>query len=101
MPQSAISLEWIQQNKEQFAKLDEKNQKNALGTLMYPKIKAIVENKGFREDLTPKVTGMLIDFEVLTMDDVINSLSSHQLLVERTIEAVDLIQNESNQQRDA
>lgn len=99
--QQQITLEWIKNNMEQFAKMDEKSQKNTLGTLMYPMIKEIVQNKGYSQDLTPKVTGMLIDFEVLTMEDVISSLSNNTLLIERTVEAVDLIQNENKQKREA
>ena len=80
----------------EFEKLSDFDKKKQLGTLLYPMIKNILMRNNCGDDLTPKVTGMLIDLEVLGLNDVIDTLQNTALLEERTMEAVELIQAEGN-----
>jgi len=58
-----------------------------LGELLYPMVKELAKDK----NLAPKITGMLIDFEVFEVTDIIELLESKEHLVERVEEAEDLI----------
>jgi len=67
-----------------------------LGELLYPLVKELAKNK----ELAPKITGMLIDFDVFDVSDIIELLESKQSLVERIEEAENLIsQSPDNQEK--
>jgi len=50
-----------------------------LGELLYPLVKELAKDK----TLAPKITGMLIDFDVFEVADIIELLESKEHLVER------------------
>ena len=55
-----------------------------LGEMLFPKIKNILKNN---DENAPKITGMLIDFEVFEVTDIIEFLDSNDALIERVNEA--------------
>ena len=59
-----------------------------LGEMLFPKIKNILKGN---DDNAPKITGMLIDFEVFEVTDIIEFLDSNDALIERVTEAQELI----------
>jgi len=75
-----------------FLKLDHEKQRNILGELLYPKI---VGQAG--PTYAPKITGMLVDFDVLTVQDILEMLEDDVVLEERIKEAVELIEQENDQ----
>jgi len=60
-----------------------------LGELLYPMVKELAKDKA----LAPRITGMLIDFDVFEVADIIELLESKEHLVERVEEAEELIIN--------
>jgi len=62
-----------------------------LGNLIFPKVKEIVLAKGSPENMAPKITGMLIDFSVFEVTDILDILESKEELTERVSEAIELI----------
>lgn len=77
---------------DEFLKLDHEKQRNILGELLYPKI---VGQAG--PNYAPKITGMLVDFDVLTVQDILEMLEDDAVLEERIKEAVELIEQENEQ----
>jgi len=64
-----------------------------LGELLYPLVKDLAKDKS----LAPKITGMLIDFDVFEVADIIELLESKDHLIERVVEAEDLITSSGEQ----
>lgn len=60
--------------------------------MLFPKIKLCL--KGHDEN-APKITGMLIDFEVFEVADIIEFLESDEALMERVKEAEELISQQA------
>lgn len=52
--------------------MDKEKQSSILGELLYPMVKELAKDKG----LAPKITGMLIDFEVFEVSDILEFLES-------------------------
>ena len=52
---------WVKNNEEEFDRLSAQEKKYILGNTLYPKIEELVQD----ENLVPKVTGMLVDLEIL------------------------------------
>jgi len=73
-----------------FTKLDQEKQRTYLGEILFPMVQDIIKVK---EDV-PRVTGMLVDFEVFELTDILEILESRSLLSERVEEAESLIQEE-------
>ena len=67
-------------------------QREILGNLLFPLIKKYVN-----ETLGPKITGMLIDFTVFEVSDILEFIENEEILKERIKEAEELI-NSSEQQ---
>lgn len=80
--------------------MENKVQKNSLGTHLFPLINTIITKThgSSAKDLTPRVTGMLIDLDVLTVEDIIEYLTKNDILELRTREAIDLIISEENEE---
>lgn len=81
-------------------KLSPDEQKNINGNILFPMIKKEIESQpayaSQSNDLTPKVTGMLIDLEVLNYNDIYESIHEPTVLRSRVSEALELI-NMKNQ----
>lgn len=58
-----------------------------MGELLYP----FVTKYAKQIDLAPKITGMLIDFDVFEIQEIIEFLESEENLKDRVIEAEELI----------
>jgi hypothetical protein len=67
--------------------MDKEKQSSILGELLYPMVKELSKDKA----LAPKITGMLIDFEVFEVSDILEFLESQDDLKERVEEAEELI----------
>jgi len=67
---------------------DQDKKRSILGEMLFPKIKALLKNN---DENAPKITGMLIDFEVFEVTDIIEFLESNDALLERVKEAEELI----------
>lgn len=72
--------------------LNPENKKNLLGNIVYNRVKKFVSD----ESLIPKITGMLIDIEVLEISEIIEIIESDKVLQDRIEEAVSVI-NETNE----
>jgi hypothetical protein len=55
--------------------------------LLFP----LVEKASGSSELAPKITGMLIDFDVFEVSEILEFLENEELLKERIKEAEDLI----------
>lgn len=87
-----LTVQNLKYRLDDFLKLEADKQRNILGELLYPKIVAHSGNQ-----YAPKITGMLVDFDVLTVQDILEMLEDDQILEERIQEAKDLILSEGKQ----
>jgi len=87
--QSTITVQNLRAKLGEFLPLDQDKQRQILGELLFPQIKAISG-----ESFAPKITGMLIDLSVLEVTEILEFLENPDLLSERVTEAMDLIQSE-------
>merc|ERR1712176_1710706 len=71
-------LNWLKENLTLFEGLDNLEKKNILGNLMYPLVEASVSNP----DHVPKITGMLIDLEVLRASEIVEIMENQEALKE-------------------
>lgn len=85
------TIDAINKDTKGFLSLDLEKQRTILGELLYPQIKALVED----QTLTPRITGMLIDLEVFEIADIIEIINSKPILQERVTEALELIKQEA------
>jgi Poly-adenylate binding protein, unique domain len=71
--------------------------KKALGTILYPLIRNIIAKNETENanEMTPKVTGMLIDLDVLSVGDILDSIKTEEVLARRVAEALDLIKEDN------
>jgi hypothetical protein len=53
--------------------LDREKQRTILGELLYPMVEKLVDNN---KDTAPKITGMLIDFEVFEVSEILEFLEN-------------------------
>jgi len=88
---SSLTLSDLKGKWDEFIKLEKEKQRNILGELLFPLIK---ERVG--ESIAPKITGMLIDLDVLEIDEIFEFLEDKDLLHERIEEAKNLILSEGN-----
>jgi len=65
----SITIDNLFSKMELFIKLDKDKQRNILGELLFPKIKAAAGDA-----IAPKITGMLIDLDVLEISEIIEFL---------------------------
>lgn len=86
-------IEWIMSNRKEFDSYSSDEKKKILGSILYNLVFSKIKDK----DMTPKITGMLIDLEVLTVSEIIDTITNPQLLAERVEEAIQLIREEGNQ----
>jgi len=59
--------------------------------LIFPKVKEVITSLDKPEALAPKITGMLIDFTVFEVTDILDILETPDELKERVVEAIELI----------
>lgn len=85
-----IDINWILSNRKEFDTFTPDRVKKTLGSILYPLVLKQVNN----QELTAKVTGMLIDLEVLTPQEIIEMITNPTELRERIDEALGLIKGE-------
>lgn len=71
---------------------DEEKKRNLLGEMMYKKVNSM----NIDPTKVSKVTGMLIDLEILEIDEIVEMLTNDEVLSDRINEAIEVI-NESNE----
>lgn len=83
---------WLISNQKQFEQMDPNEKRKLLGNLMYYRVATQPVDK----DLVPKITGMLIDLDVLELSDIIEILTKDEALKDRIADAINII-NEADQ----
>jgi len=78
---------WLKNNIATFEAYDSLEKKNILGNLMYPLVDAKVKNP----EHVPKITGMLIDLEVLRPQEIVEIMENEESLKDRIDEAIGII----------
>lgn len=78
-----LNLEYLNKNLHEFKSLDVNTKRSIFGELLYPKIKTNVKDL----DRTARITGMLIDFEVFEVEDILDLVNNTSALDERISEA--------------
>ena len=74
-----------------FLSLSEDKQREILGNLLFPLIQ-----KHTDEVTAPKIMGMLIDFSVFEVSDILEFLDNESVLKERIDEAKEIIQSNAD-----
>jgi polyadenylate-binding protein len=87
---SGLTIGDLKKKWAEFIALDKDKQRNILGELLFPLIRDQVGEK-----VAPKITGMLIDLDVLEINDILEFLEDKDLLTERIKEANELIESEN------
>lgn len=85
-----VDVRWLKDNLVSFKAKSLTEQKNILGNIMYQKVVEICTDKS----QVPKITGMLIDLDVLSIEEIIEILETKPLLLERIEEAQKIIEEE-------
>lgn len=67
--------------------MDSNEKRKLLGNLMYYRVATQQVDK----DLVPKITGMLIDLDVLELTDIIDILTKEDSLKEKIADAISVI----------
>ena len=83
-----FSLDYLKSHKDEFMGFDKERQNNILGNLMYHKV---MESGLSNKDLAPKITGMLIDLDILDISEIIEIMENKESLNERVNEALEVI----------
>jgi len=89
--QVTVSAEYFKTRLSEFVKFDKEKQRRLLGEALFPLI-----NKFATADYAPKITGMLIDFDVFEVSEIIEFIENEEVLKERVVEAEELIRNNTN-----
>ena len=84
----------LRDNMQEFLKLDINKQRETLGNMLFPKIKKYADDV-----LAPKITGMLIDFSVFEVQDIVEFLENEESLKEKIQEAKELIITQEQQEQ--
>lgn len=77
----------LRENLPEFLKLPRDDQRNILGELLFPQVSRFVGD----QSIAPKITGMLVDFDVMEVPEIIELIENQESLIERIKEAEDLI----------
>ena len=86
--EEVFSVDYLKNHKEEFLGFDKERQNNILGNLMYHKV---VESEMASKELAPKITGMLIDLDILDISEIIEIMENRESLRERINEALEVI----------
>lgn len=79
---------WLKKNKTSFMDFEEEKRRNVLGELMFSKIQ---KTGTVNSENISKVTGMLIDLDILDYEEIIDMLENEESLKERIVEALEVI----------
>lgn len=81
-PQKKLDLEMIKKNIANFKGMKPEEKRNILGELLYPKV-----SKEIGHHQAPKITGMLVDFDVMTEEEILEAIEDEAVLRQRITEA--------------
>lgn len=86
-----VDVKWFKNNKKAFLDFEDEKKRNMMGEIMIEKVKksGLVTN-----DDVAKVTGMLIDLEILDYEEIIDMFENDESLNERVLEALEVLQDE-------
>lgn len=79
----------IRDNYTDFSELGKEAKKKVLGNVMFKRVKEVCKDS----ELLPKITGMLIDQDVLEVKEILEIIEDDNTLRERVNEAIDIIKN--------
>lgn len=88
--EETFTLEVLKARKDDLMKFDKEKQQNILGNIMYHKV---LESSMGDKKLAPKITGMLIDLDILDINEIIEIMENKDILEERISEALEVIEN--------
>jgi polyadenylate-binding protein len=77
-----LDLATIRKNWDNFKNLKADDKRNVLGEFLYPRVE-----KEIGRNLAPKITGMLVDFEVMTEEEIVEAIEDDVILRQRIQEA--------------
>lgn len=86
--EEVFNLDYLKNHKNEFLGFDKDRQNNILGNLMYHKV---MESGLLNKELAPKITGMLIDLDILEIAEIIEIMENRESLNERVNEALEVI----------
>jgi hypothetical protein len=86
-----FTFDQIKNNLPSFLELTKEVQQKNLGSLIFPKVQDFANDKSS----VPKITGMLVDFSVFEVQDIIEFLENPLDLKERVEEAENLIRSQN------
>ena len=95
IPQSGSfpkDFSYIRSHIAEFNKLDGDKKREILGEMVYPLVR---DNTKLDDDAIPKITGMLIDFEVFEVDEILDFIQYKESLLEKLREAEEMLNNPS------
>jgi polyadenylate-binding protein len=88
--------EELRSNREEFEKRSSGDKKNIIGNIMYKRVKNALKD----ETLVPKITGMLIDSDVLDFEEILEIIEDNKALEERIKEAIEVINANENEENE-
>jgi polyhydroxyalkanoate synthesis regulator phasin len=88
-----MDITWLINNQKKFEQMSSDEKRKFLGNLMYYRV---ASQQNVSKELVPKITGMLIDLEVLELSDIIEILKNDDALKERIADAINII-NDNDQ----
>jgi RNA recognition motif-containing protein len=90
---NAYDVSWLRINQREFQDFSEEKKRNILGELMFNS----VSKQGITDPAKiSKITGMLIDLEILELEEILDMLENEDSLKERISEALDVIEESEN-----
>lgn len=92
--EEVFTLDLLKSKKAEFLKFDKEKQQNILGNLMYHRI---VGSSLVNKSLAPKITGMLIDMDILDFNEIIDIMENKENLEERIEEALEVIESNAEE----
>lgn len=87
--QNVITVSSLKSKMQEFLGLEDEKKRQILGEMLFPKVKI------FAPQHAPKITGMLVDLEVLEVSEILELLEDDALLKERIDEALELVGQEA------
>ena len=85
-------VNWLKNNITPFEAMSQDEKKTILGNLMYKRVNELAPQAKY----IPKITGMLIDMEVLDIKEIVEILENKDTLRERMNEAIGIIETDTN-----
>lgn len=87
-------VHFIKSHMADFQKLDEGRQREILGEMVFPMVR---EMSTMSEENVPKITGMLIDFDVFEVDEILEMIQQNDKMLEKIREAEEMLENKGEE----